>query len=95
VVASLGLLHGLGFAGVLAQVGLAAHEIPLSLFAFNLGVEAGQVLVCTMLAPILLIAHKVARGRERPVRLCIAYGIGPLAALWCIERTLPLFHMHS
>ncbi|HEY0710548.1 MAG TPA: HupE/UreJ family protein [Polyangia bacterium] len=38
-----GLLHGLGFAGALSSVGLPAKDIPLALFSFNLGVEAGQL----------------------------------------------------
>ena len=91
LVASLGLLHGLGFAGALAEVGLPAHEIPLSLLAFNLGVEAGQVIACMALAPVLLLSHKIARGDERLIRLGLAYGIGTAAAFWCIERTLTLF----
>ena len=40
---SFGLLHGLGFAGALAEVGLPQGEIPLALFAFNVGVELGQL----------------------------------------------------
>ena len=39
---SFGLLHGLGFAGALAEVGLPQGEIPLALFAFNVGVELGS-----------------------------------------------------
>ena len=38
-----GLLHGLGFAGALSEVGLPAGDIPLALFLFNVGVELGQV----------------------------------------------------
>ena len=46
-----GLLHGLGFAGGLAQVGLPQGDIPLALFSFNIGIEAGQlVLVGVVLA---------------------------------------------
>ncbi len=39
-----GLLHGLGFAGALREVGLPEHAIPLALAFFNIGVEAGQLL---------------------------------------------------
>jgi hypothetical protein len=38
-----GLLHGLGFAGALAEIGLPHGEIPLALFSFNVGVEVGQL----------------------------------------------------
>lgn len=40
-----GLLHGMGFAGALSQVGLPAGEIPLALAAFNIGIEVGQLAV--------------------------------------------------
>ena len=43
VAGGFGLLHGLGFAGALAEVGLPQGEIPLALFAFNLGIELGQL----------------------------------------------------
>lgn len=48
---SFGLLHGLGFAGALAEIGLPKGEVPLVLFAFNVGVELGQIaFVATVLA---------------------------------------------
>ena len=40
-----GLIHGLGFAGALSQIGIPEHEVPLSLLMFNLGVETGQIAV--------------------------------------------------
>jgi hypothetical protein len=39
-----GLLHGLGFAGELREIGLPEADVPLPLFAFNLRVEAGQLM---------------------------------------------------
>jgi hydrogenase/urease accessory protein HupE len=56
-----GLLHGLGFAGALTEIGLPAGEIPLALFSFNLGIEAGQLAFC---AVVLLVL--AARRRLRP-----------------------------
>ena len=44
-----GLLHGMGFAGALSQVGLPSGEIPLALAAFNIGIEIGQLAVIAML----------------------------------------------
>jgi len=81
-----GLLHGLGFAGALAQVGLPHGEIPLALVAFNVGVEAGQLLIVAPLVAIgAIAAAPLTRVPER-VRLVPAYAIGSLAAYWCIER---------
>jgi len=88
-----GLLHGLGFASALVEVGLPEGEILLALLSFNLGIELGQVLfVLGLLA--LLWAVRVTRLPERlppwsgrvPV-----YGMGSLAAMWCIERMAALF----
>jgi hypothetical protein len=86
-----GLLHGLGFAGTLAQVGLPAGEIPLALFAFNIGIEAGQLLFVGM-----VLLARAALG-VLPVRcpkaraLLPAYTIGTLAAVWVFERAWAIF----
>ena len=81
-----GLLHGLGFAGALAQVGLPQGEIPLALFSFNVGIEAGQLVFVGM----VLVAW--AAVRALPVRwpsLAVylpAYAMGTLAAFWFFQR---------
>ena len=82
-----GLLHGLGFAGALTEVGLPAGDVPLALLCFNAGVELGQL---TFVAAVLAIglAARTALGaawlgRTRPV---VAYGAGILAAFWFFER---------
>lgn len=82
---SFGLLHGFGFAGALAEVGLPQTEIPLALAFFNIGVELGQiafVLVVALVMPFL--TNKVTW----PVvlRKVPAYTIGSLAAFWLIDR---------
>lgn len=78
-----GLLHGLGFAGALAQTGLPADQIVLALVAFNIGVELGQLaFVLAMLAPVTLFT----RVRWQPIRLVPAYGIGTVAMVWVLER---------
>ncbi|MFO0572638.1 MAG: HupE/UreJ family protein [Polyangia bacterium] len=75
-----GLLHGLGFAGALAEVGLPRGQALLALGAFNGGVELGQLaLVLGALAPLRWI------GRRRALRPG-AYAIGACAAAWTIER---------
>jgi hydrogenase/urease accessory protein HupE len=85
-----GLLHGLGFAGALSQVGLPQGEIPLALLLFNGGVELGQIaFVVVMLG--LLAAGRLASRRVvlRPpswAPLVPAYAIGCVAATWLIQR---------
>jgi hydrogenase/urease accessory protein HupE len=86
-----GLLHGLGFAGALGQVGLPRTEVPLALLTFNLGVELGQLLFVGI---VLVGARLLARVRLRrviPGRLVAAYGIGALASFWVLERVASFF----
>ena len=97
---SFGLLHGFGFAGALAEVGLPQHAIPVALLFFNVGVEIGQlVFVAAVLSSIWLlrqVASKlwetsfVARAFDR-LDAIIAYGIGVVAAYWLVERTVIFF----
>ncbi len=85
-----GLLHGLGFAGALAEVGLPETALPAALFFFNLGVECGQLaFVCGVLALIALGRGLWARHSARAV-LASAYAVGGLAAYWTIERVISL-----
>ena len=86
-----GLLHGLGFAGALSQVGLPETDIPLALFTFNVGVELGQLaFVLTVLALARPLA-RLATGSRRWLRLTPAYAIGTLAAFWCFQRVAGFF----
>jgi hydrogenase/urease accessory protein HupE len=81
-----GLLHGFGFAGALSEIGLPESDVPLALLAFNLGVEAGQVLFVIA----MLVLHRAAIALfdvpVRSARRLMAYGIGTLAMLWLFER---------
>jgi hypothetical protein len=49
-----GLVHGFGFAGALAEVGLPTSGLVAALVGFNLGVEAGQMLIVAVLLPLLI-----------------------------------------
>lgn len=83
-----GLLHGLGFAGALATIGLPAHEIPLSLLGFNIGVELGQIAFVIVLLAIARLARVVGpKQRQQAYRLG-TYAIGSMAAFWTIERVM-------
>jgi hypothetical protein len=92
-----GLLHGLGFAGALREVGLPEHAIPLALAFFNIGVEFGQLLFVGVVF-VLFRGFKQLPGRAAAERQSsawhvaasvstpAAYVIGPLAAFWVFER---------
>lgn len=87
-----GLLHGLGFAGALKEIGLPQSDIPLALLAFNVGVEAGQLaFVVAALAILTVLSRLPSKGpllAYRAVSLCMAYAIGSLSSFWLIERIL-------
>jgi hydrogenase/urease accessory protein HupE len=83
-----GLLHGLGFAGALAEVGLPANAIPLALLFFNIGVELGQIaFIIAVLAGykllVKLVGEKFNLDRLAPIPV---YFIGGIASYWVIER---------
>jgi hydrogenase/urease accessory protein HupE len=84
---SFGLLHGFGFAGALAEVGLPEQAIPVALLFFNVGVEIGQLLFIA----VVLAGGWVVRGASVTVprwsMRAVAYGIGSLAAFWVFERS--------
>jgi len=83
---SFGLLHGLGFAGALAEVGLPQKAIPLALLTFNVGVELGQL---AFVAAVLSLRAAATRLPVRPpawASWAPPYAIGAVAAFWVIER---------
>ena len=84
---SFGLLHGFGFAGALAEVGLPRADIPLALFAFNLGIELGQLLAIAALGAVILVVRRVDLVPWPWTRTAMANVIGVMAAYWLIERT--------
>jgi len=81
-----GLLHGLGFGGALRQIGLPDREIPLALLAFNVGVEAGQLLVVAIALAAAASLDRLLAARIPGLRQASAYAIGILAATWFAER---------
>jgi hydrogenase/urease accessory protein HupE len=88
-----GLLHGFGFAGALAEIGLPADDVPLALLDFNLGVEAGQLaFVAAVLAAAAVLSRLLPRALAAVAQpagrgyLSLAYAIGGLSAFWFIER---------
>lgn len=85
-----GLLHGLGFAGALAEVGLPAGEIPLALASFNVGIEAGQVAFVIVALGLGALIHRLPWQPAPWVRALPVYLIGTLGAYWFLERVLGL-----
>jgi len=86
VVAGFGLLHGLGFASVLGDLGLVQSERVPGLIFFNLGVEAGQLAFVAFVTAVMWAATR-ARLAE-PVRMAALYGAGVLGCFWVFERVV-------
>jgi hydrogenase/urease accessory protein HupE len=83
-----GLIHGFGFASVLETAGLAPHDLVRALLAFNLGVEAGQLVVVVAAIPILRL---LLRGSlAEPLRAALGWLIIAAGVFWISERTAAL-----
>ncbi|WP_426609328.1 HupE/UreJ family protein [Bradyrhizobium sp. McL0616] len=85
---SFGLLHGFGFASALSEIGLPQGDIPLALFAFNVGVEAGQLMFIAAVLGFLRLSMRIKFPIfvQRYARPATTYAIGIMAAYWLIER---------
>ena len=83
-----GLLHGMGFAGALAEVGLPQAELPLALLSFNVGIELGQLAFIFALVALWEVSKKSLQQRQRELLPVSVYVLGSLSAMWCIQRAL-------
>ncbi len=98
VAGGFGLLHGLGFAGALTELGLPADAIPWALLQFNVGVELGQLLFIAALLGALWLLRRLSERNELSFRFrgasqsltLAAYGIGSVAAAWTLQRVMAL-----
>ncbi|MFT4769787.1 MAG: hydrogenase/urease accessory protein HupE [Glaciecola sp.] len=81
-----GLLHGLGFAGALEEVGLPETAIPVALLMFNVGVEAGQLLFVAGVVGVAALSKRFLPLSSSIVKRTVSYAIGSVAAFWTIER---------
>lgn len=80
-----GLVHGLGFAGALKEIGLPQQHLSMALLSFNLGVEAGQLLVVGLLGLAWRFAQRWP-SLLLQARAPALYAIGAVAAYWSIGR---------
>lgn len=88
-----GLLHGLGFAGALNDIGLPEDSIAMSLLLFNVGIELGQLIIIAAFLVIARVWHIMTRRfnyTEAHLYTGAAFMMGILASYWAIDRTLVL-----
>jgi hypothetical protein len=83
-----GLVHGLGFAGALKEIGLPQQHLAVALVTFNVGVELGQLFVVTL--AFGLYRALAAMPRLAAARAPALYVIGAIAAYWSIGRVVGL-----
>jgi HupE / UreJ protein len=80
-----GLVHGFGFASVLADLGLPTEALALSLVGFNIGVELGQLAIVALLVPLAFALRRTVLYR-RAVMVGGSVAVALLAGIWLIER---------
>ncbi|MEL7199522.1 MAG: HupE/UreJ family protein [Pseudomonadota bacterium] len=83
-----GLFHGFGFAGALADIGLPQTQLATALFAFNIGVEAGQLLVVGATLVVLAALRKAPHTAQHNTIKFATYVIGTTGSFWLIERLI-------
>ncbi len=85
-----GLLHGLGFAGALSDIGIENNEILLSLLFFNVGIEIGQLILIPFIWIFIFIANNYNFYKKSVV--FSSYFVGSMGAYWVISRFINLFY---
>jgi hydrogenase/urease accessory protein HupE len=88
---SFGLLHGFGFAGALAQVGLPQKAVPLALLTFNVGVEVGQLMFVALAVGVRAAMSRLPAPKQAWMSFATPYAIGCVAMFWMIERVAAFF----
>ncbi len=86
-----GILHGVGFASALIQLGLPETDIPLALLCFNVGVEAGQILFVAVVLVVLQAIRKLEIPIPSWTEQLPVYGMGSIAAFWFVGRFMAMF----
>ena len=86
----IGLIHGLGFAASLGELGLEENQLLLKLFSFNLGVELGQLLILFVLLCMQRAVRYIGSQSQALAPPACSYLIGSMACYWCLDRSLLL-----
>ena len=85
-----GLLHGLGFANALTEIGIANEQLLFSLLFFNLGIEAGQLLMIPVFGALIWLAYKFNKYNQSAT--CVSYVLGSMGFFWLINRTIGIIY---
>ena len=86
---SFGLLHGLGFAGALSDIGIANNQMLLSLLFFNVGIELAQIALIPIPLILIYVASKI--NFENYLQITASLCIGGMGFYWFIDRVIGIF----
>jgi hypothetical protein len=81
-----GMVHGLGFAGALSQLGMPQYAFATALISFNIGVEIGQLAIILALYFFVARLFSTRLWYRRRIVIPISVVIGLVAAYWTVER---------
>ena len=84
-----GLLHGMGFAGALTDIGITNENIFLSLLFFNIGIELGQLILIPIFSFIIWTIYRL--NYYKTIASTVSYVIGSMGIYWVIVRFTGLF----
>ena len=85
-----GFIHGMGFSIILKSLLGKNDDILFPLFSFNIGIEAGQIIIVLCIFIISLFLSFLTKGRAREKKLIISAGVMVIALAMCLERLLIL-----
>lgn len=85
-----GLIHGLGFASSLNEIGLPRNKFATSILSFNIGVELGQITIITIVFALLVIPFGKSPYYRKRIVFPLSILIALVALYWTIERTFLL-----
>jgi len=83
-----GLLHGLGFAGALNEIGLPEGAMVIALFLFNIGIEIGQLVIVAGALTLIWMIRNLGVSLSRTAMLLPVYLVGGLAVYWFVDRSI-------
>jgi len=86
VVFMFGLIHGMGFASSLNEIGLPRNKFYTSIFSFNAGVEIGQIIVIASVFALIIIPFGKRKGYGKYVVYPMSILIALIATYWTIQR---------
>lgn len=86
-----GLLHGFGFAGALTEIGLPDNAAMLALLLFNLGIEAGQLIIVAIAVTAMLISNRFSLKLHPHLLSLPVVAAGGVALYWFSERAITIF----